>query len=135
MVHIQWKDRYNINFMEIDEQHRSLLDMLNELVDLLGRQADPEVVADIFHRLCQYALTHFATEEAYMEAGHYPHLAQHKAEHGAFIQRLIQLNQTYDPDDAQLVDETLGFLKDWYLAHILNSDMKYVPFLKEPPKA
>jgi hemerythrin len=132
MVHLQWKDRYNINFMEIDEQHRSLLVVLNELIDLVGERGDPEVVGDIFRRLCQYALIHFATEEAYMEAGKYPLLAQHKAEHGAFIEKLIALNQTYDPTDPHLLEDTLDFLKQWYISHILNSDMKYMPFLRPP---
>jgi hemerythrin-like metal-binding protein len=132
MVHIQWKDRYNINFMEIDEQHKVLLDLLNELIDLVGERGDPEVVSDIFHRLCQYALTHFSVEEAYMAAGKYPQLAKHQAEHGTFIQKLLELNQTYDPADPHLLEETVDFLKHWYLDHILNSDTKYVPFLKAP---
>jgi len=130
MVHIQWKDRYNINFMEIDDQHKSLLEILNELIDLVGERGDPEVVTGIFHRLCQYALTHFATEEAYMAAGNYPLLEKHKGEHGAFIQKLLELNQAYDPSDPHLLEETLDFLKSWYLSHILNSDMRYMPFLK-----
>jgi hemerythrin len=52
MVHIQWKDRYNINFREIDAQHRGLLDILNELMDLLNGDPDPDHVTRIFHRLC-----------------------------------------------------------------------------------
>jgi hemerythrin len=75
MVHIQWKDRYSINFMDIDDQHRSLLAVLNELIDLVGERADPAVVSCLFSRLCQYALTHFANEEAYLAAADYPHLA------------------------------------------------------------
>lgn len=53
MVHIQWKDRYNINFMGIDDQHKSLLEFLNEFIDLVRERGNPEVVGGIFHRLCQ----------------------------------------------------------------------------------
>jgi hemerythrin len=131
MAYIHWKDRYSINFREIDEQHKSLLATLNELIDLVGERGDPEAVSAIFSQLCQYALTHFATEEAYLAAANYPHLDQQKAEHGLFIQKLIDLNQSYDPTDPKLLDETLEFLKYWFVSHIMDSDMKYVPSLKK----
>ena len=131
MVHIQWKDRYSINFMEIDDQHRSLLAVLNELIDLVGERADPAVVSRLFSRLCQYALTHFATEEAYLAAANYPRLGQQQADHGSFIQKLIDLNQAYDPADPKLLEETHDFLKHWFVSHIMDSDMQYVPLLKK----
>ncbi len=130
MVHIQWKDRYNINFMDIDDQHRSLLELLNQLIDLVGDHADPEQVSAIFSRLCQYALTHFANEESYLAAVNYPGLDSQRHEHGVFIQKLLDLDHAYDPTDPHLLEETISFLKHWYLSHILNSDMKYQPFLK-----
>ena len=135
MVHIHLKDRYNIHFMEIDDQHKSLLALLNELIDIVGERGDPEVVSAIFSRLCQYALTHFSTEEGYLSAINYPGLDRQKAEHGTFIQKLIDLNQAYDPSDPHLLEETIDFLKHWYINHILDSDMKYVPFLKIPKPA
>ena len=130
MAHIQWKDRYNINFREIDAQHRGLLDLLNELIDLVDNHDQSDQVARIFHSLADYALTHFSSEERYMEAARYPKLAQQRQEHAFFISRLLDLSQAYDPKDPQLVDETLGFLKHWYLEHIIKSDQEYGPFLK-----
>ncbi len=130
MVHIQWKDRYNIGYKEIDTQHQELLQVLNELLDLVGERRDPELVASIFHRLCAYVHTHFSTEERYMRACGYPRLAEHEAQHSTFVQKLLELNQTYDPADPHLLDETLEFVKNWYLDHIIKSDLDYVPFLK-----
>ena len=34
MVHIQWKDRYNIGFRDIDAQHKVLLDLLLSLIHI-----------------------------------------------------------------------------------------------------
>jgi HAD superfamily hydrolase (TIGR01509 family) len=130
MVHIQWKDRYNIGYKEIDAQHKGLLDVLNQLMDLVGERRDPELVAGIFHRLCEYVLTHFATEERYMRACGYPRQTEHEALHSSFVQRLLELNGTYDPADPRLVDEALEFLKHWYLDHIMKTDQDYVPFLR-----
>lgn len=130
MVHIQWKDRYNIGYKEIDAQHKGLLDVLNELLDLVGERRDPELVAGIFHRLCQYVHTHFATEERYMRVCGYPHLAEHEAMHAWFVDKLLELNHTYDPSDPRLLDEALEFVKNWYLDHIIKTDTDYVPFLR-----
>jgi len=65
-----------------------------------------------------------------MQACGYPRLADHQAQHAEFVQKLLELNRTYDPTDPHLLEETLDFLKHWYLGHIMQSDMDYVPFLK-----
>ncbi len=128
MAHIQWKDRYSVHYKEIDAQHRSLLAILNEIVDLLAREPDGEQIGEIFHSLCQYALTHFATEERYLEAAGYPGLVAHRALHAAFIDRLLELNQ--GEADSRLLAETLVFVKSWLLDHILKADQDYAPVLK-----
>ena len=130
MVHIQWKDRYNINFREIDAQHHGLLDLLNELADLKDGLQKPEQVTQIFRSLCDYAQTHFSSEERYMQAADYPKLAQHRREHAAFVQRVLELGRDFDPDDPLVLEETLAFVKDWYLDHIIKSDQDYAPFIR-----
>lgn len=130
MVHIQWKDRYNIDYKEIDTQHKGLLGVLNDLIDLVGERRDPELVAGIFHKLCDYVRTHFSTEERYMLACGYPRLPEHQALHATFVQKLLELNANYDPTDRLLLDETLDFLKHWYLDHIIKADLDYAPFLR-----
>ncbi|MBK9798137.1 MAG: bacteriohemerythrin [Holophagaceae bacterium] len=130
MAQIQWKDRYNISFREIDAQHHGLLDLLNELSDQMDGQKHPGSVAHIFAALGDYARTHFSTEERYMQAADYPKLAQHRQEHAAFVTRVQELSRAYEPGDPHLAEETSAFLRDWYLNHITKSDQDYVPHLK-----
>ncbi|MBI4911577.1 MAG: bacteriohemerythrin [Acidobacteria bacterium] len=131
MLHIQWKDRYNIHFREIDAHHRGLLEMLNELIDLLGVPSpEPEQVSTIFRHLCEYAQTHFSAEERYMQAADYPRLPEHRVEHEAFMARVAELGASFDPADSEAVEQTVDFLKTWYLEHITKSDQDYAPFLQ-----
>jgi len=130
MTHIQWKDRYNIGYKDIDAQHRVLLDILNQLIDLIELRKPPEGITDIFHGLCSYALTHFRTEERYMRAVGYPGLARQEAEHAQFVAQVLAFNQAYDPADPRLLKETQTFLRVWYLEHILRSDMDYVSHMR-----
>lgn len=130
MPHIQWKDRYNIHFREIDAQHRGLLDLLNELIDLMDGRSGPEQVTRILRDLGEYAGTHFSSEERYMLAAKYPKLEEHRREHDSFTEKVLQLGQAYDPGDPHLLEEALGFLKHWYLEHITKVDQDYAPFLQ-----
>jgi hemerythrin len=107
-----------------------LLDILNELMNLLNGDPDPDHVTHIFHRLCDYAVTHFSTEQRYMLAANYPKLPQHRQEHEAFVARVLELGQNFDPGHPKVVEETLNFVKEWYLDHIIKSDQDYAPFLK-----
>ena len=130
MAHIQWKDRYNINFREIDAQHRGLLDILNELSDLMDGLHHADEVLRIFGALGDYAQTHFSSEERYMQAANYPKLAQHRQEHVTFVNRVKELGRDYNPGDHRQVEATSEFLRDWYLSHITKLDQDYVPYLK-----
>ena len=130
MAHIQWKDRFNIGYKDIDDQHKVLLALLNDLIDIIDQGGTAEAVSAIFHRLCSYALTHFAHEEDFMRAAGYPGLERQESEHATFVQQVLAFNQAFDPSDPRLLEETQSFLREWYLDHILKSDMDYVPCLK-----
>ena len=133
MIQIKWKDRYNIGYGEIDAQHRSLLDLLNELSGLIGERQDPAVVGAVFSRLCDYVRLHFSTEERLLEACAYPRLADHRDLHARFVDKLLELNRGFDPTDPRLLTETSDFLKHWYLEHITKADQDYAPFLQRHP--
>ena len=130
MPHIQWKDRYNINFREIDAQHQGLLDILNAMIDLMEGRRRAEQVERAFGDLGEYAGVHFSSEERYMQAAGYPKLAEHCREHEVFATRVRELRRTYDPEDPHFVSETVDFLKRWYLDHITQMDQEYAPFLQ-----
>lgn len=130
MVHIQWKDRYNVHFREIDAQHQGLLDLLNELSDNLDGRRHPETVAHVFAALGDYAQTHFASEERYMRAAGYPNLPKHCQEHVYFVDRIKELSRSYNPGDPRVMGETADFLRDWYMNHIIKVDQEYGPFLR-----
>lgn len=130
MTHIQWKDRYNIDYKDIDRQHRSLLAVLNEAIDLVREGAAGAQVSALFSRLVEYARRHFTYEEFYMEKGRFPGLSAHRQQHQGFIRKLLEIDARYDADDPRALAEILDFLKSWYVGHILNSDQEYAPHVK-----
>lgn len=130
MARIQWKDRFNINYKRIDDQHRKLVAILNDLIDLISMRSSPDQVGPIFHRLFEYTQVHFVYEERFMQKARFVGVLAHKAEHASFNHKLLDLNQRYDASNPMLLEETLSFLQHWYLHHIMDVDTQYAPFLR-----
>jgi len=130
MINVPWKERYSIRYQRVDQQHKELLAILNQLVDLVGQAGEAEQVSGIFSRLCHYAMEHFSAEERFLQASGYERLAQQQAEHAYFIDQILELDRGYDPSDPALVEATTAFLKDWFVDHIMRSDLDYADWMK-----
>ncbi len=115
-----------IGIEEIDREHRRLFDLINEAAELLALQsAAAAPVCRILAELKDYANTHFAHEEAYMEKTKDPELVLQRKEHAAFREKLAALLSASVTEDnaAEKLNEILIFLVRWLYRHILSSDM------------
>jgi hemerythrin len=131
MALINWSENFSVNIKEIDEQHKKLIFMLNDLHDAMKSGKGNDVMEKIFDGLLQYVGTHFATEEKYMSLHNYPGYIAHKTEHTKLTQKVLDLNKKFQQGAPVLTVELLGFLKDWLQNHIMGTDKKYGPFLNE----
>lgn len=129
MALINWSENLSVNIKEIDEQHKKLVSMINELHDAMRSGKGKDVLEKIFKGLSQYVGTHFATEEKYMSTHNYPGYLSHKAEHTKLTQRVLDLQRQFEQGTPVLTVELLNFLKDWLQNHIIGTDKKYGPFL------
>lgn len=66
-----WNARFETGIASVDEQHRRLVEIVNEMGEvLIDGSATEKSINDIFSKLAEYALYHFADEERLMaEAG------------------------------------------------------------------
>ena len=78
-----------IHIPQIDEEHRKLFQMLNDALSLVKTTEDISGTAQsLLLHLKDYANTHFAHEEAYMEEIHDPELPLQKKEHAEFAEKI-----------------------------------------------
>jgi hemerythrin len=122
MPFLEWKDTYNIGVKEIDNQHRGLFDIISKLFTSRLYEPDGKYFFLMLNNFVEYTRVHFATEERYMQEAQYPKFAEHRREHELFIAQVSQLVQDIEKKEPDIEDKILGFLKDWYLAHILGTD-------------
>ena len=86
----------------IDEEHKRLFQMINEAFELVEKTEDVTAIGQsLIANLKDYAATHLAHEEAYMESIHDPELPLQKTEHAAFTKTINEFKlDTTSPRNA-----------------------------------
>ncbi len=114
-----------------DEEHKELIGILNKAIIATAHDDSPAEIREILREMTMYALTHFKTEETYMEEFNYPDYQDHKEEHrGFYIETSAYLDKMIK-GNYHIADEILEYLKGWLINHIQDTDKKYVDCFKE----
>lgn len=82
-----WVPEYNTGIDVIDDQHRRILDFINE-IDEIGSTTDRERVKQILNNIIDYTQSHFTFEESLQEEAGYKYRVPHKRVHDLFIKRI-----------------------------------------------
>ena len=131
MAIVQWSAQLEIGIKPIDDQHRCLIDIINELHLAIEFNKEHEAILPIIDRLHDYAETHFKDEEALLEKHRFPGMKDHVQEHRDFIVSLNELKSTYRSCSETLTINVRNFILGWLFHHIRMSDMEYKHFLEQ----
>ncbi|MDM7202652.1 MAG: bacteriohemerythrin, partial [Thermodesulfobacteriaceae bacterium] len=126
---MEWSDKLITGVKEADEQHKKLVQLINELYDVMKQGKGKEILDKVLNELVNYAKYHFNTEETLMTKYGYPELKIHKAEHESFIKKVNEFMEKKAKGEVTLTMEVMTFLKEWLVKHIMGTDKKYGPFL------
>ena len=96
MALITWSEKYSMNIKEIDEQHKKLVEMINELHDAMKQAKSKETSLIIINKLAEYTQYHFSTEEKYMKQFVYSEYVSYKKEHEKFVGQVINYKKEYE---------------------------------------
>ena len=125
-----WKENFNIGIDEIDQQHRSFLNILNDCYLQLSGNKKSVITRDFIDKLKSYAAMHFRYEEKMMELCQYIEIEQQKKQHKYFESQIAELEASGSEKREKPLDTILLFLRDWFLKHILEDDTKFAFFKK-----
>lgn len=129
MALISWSDSLSVKVKQFDDQHKKLVDMVNQLFDAMKAGKGNQVMGDILKSLIQYTQTHFAAEERIMKQYGYPDVEAHKKEHNALVMQVLDLQKQFQEGKAVLTQNVMTFLRDWLSKHIQGDDKKYGVYL------
>ena len=120
-----WDENFKTGVKEIDQQHKHLVFLLNQVANhIIFQQKEPSL-GSIINELVDYAVYHFQSEENYWleVAPDAPETESHRDSHNRFVERVQEFKFKSDTMPAeQWLEELLSFLASWLAAHILESD-------------
>ena len=128
---IQWDESFSVNVVEIDLQHKRLVEMLNELYEAMTVGKGKDILGEVIDGLINYAVIHFQTEEKYFAQFGYPQTESHKKEHSDFAKQVTEFKDNFAANKVNLSVDVMKFLSNWLRDHIKGSDKLYGPFFNE----
>ena len=127
---VVWDNSFSVGFDPIDEQHKVLVRMTNEMFQACeqGVIAADMAFLQIIQKALEYAETHFTYEEDYLSEVNYPHLDEQKEQHEDFVAEVQKSIEEFEAGNIEPIF-LARFLKKWLLNHIAVYDKKYAPYL------
>lgn len=117
---IIWNDEScSLRIMRLDEEHRYLLDLINEVIGVLDKNEDIGEAMNVWQiQFMQYSAIHFFREEQIMERylSDWHLRDSHVKTHSAYWDSISKISSQSDPNTLAV------FLKNWWSGHIQGID-------------
>jgi hemerythrin len=128
---IVWTDQLSIEVKLLDNDHKKLVLLINQLYDgLMTGRAKP-ALERVFKDLVSYTRVHHAHEEQLLVETGFQGSAMHKQEHEYTIERAVELQMRFKSSEGLANElEVVNQLRDWLSRHIQGSDKEFVAHLK-----
>jgi len=127
---IVWSDNIRTGNRYIDLQHQELIELINELAEAIATVPSQDQISDILHRLENYVMFHFNTEENLMTNNrvNIEHAQRHMFAHQNFSKKI----QSYKSNiQAVKPEEIVNFLVTWLTEHIQCTDQELARLLSD----
>ncbi len=131
MKKISWHKNLNLDVSRIDNMHRHMVDLVNELLAKIDQGEGEETVRPLLTKLREYTVYHFHDEEAFMQEIRYPGLAKHQQDHKELVDKVKKFQRDIYKHRTVTPQMLLEFLREWLLNHILRVDMDIRDFIRE----
>ncbi|MDD4911619.1 MAG: bacteriohemerythrin [Sideroxydans sp.] len=129
MAKFIWTDRLNVGIEVIDQQHRRIVEYINQLDDARSNNYSHEEIGFLINELVDYTISHFGFEESLQEEAGYPFLKAHQKVHELFTKRVADF-QTRHNNGEDVTKGLNSLLVTWLFNHIKRDDNDYVETVK-----
>ena len=130
MALIKWTEELALGIASMDDQHRHLVEIINEFGEAVQKGKGSRVMKKILDELIGYTQEHFADEERLLVEAGFPKLAQHQAKHRQLIQKIERFQFDFNQGGKRVTIKVEEFLTYWLTNHILIDDKAYAAYMK-----
>jgi methyl-accepting chemotaxis protein len=127
---IQWTEAFSVGNRKIDEQHKRLVKLVNDMYEAMRQGKANAAITPILDELVQYTVRHFADEESMLKLYKYPGLVDHQKLHAELIRQVTELKGEFDRG-LPVGTKVFNFLKGWLINHIQQQDKQYSEYLPD----
>lgn len=128
MPKITWSEKLELGIASIDEQHRRIIELINELQDHIER-GELVLANQTLQALIEYKTFHCAHEEELLLQACFPFLKPHKRAHSHCINECTAFYRRAEQGE-YVAHKALAFVKPWMVKHIRGEDMDYAEFVR-----
>jgi len=131
--HVSWSDSYSMGVKLIDDQHKGLLNYVNDLFNhASGNEVEERAYfKEVINQAVQYIKMHFQTEEKLMASTKFPGYANHKKTHDDFTLMVVKSVKDFESGKRLVLEKFAYFLKDWVLTHVAVVDRQYAEYFRK----
>jgi hemerythrin-like metal-binding protein len=117
------KDELKIGIESLDQEHRVLIGIMEELSNAFDSGVPALDVSDLFGELYDKASAHFALEERLMREKKYPLYKTHKADHRRLLDRVRDMMDAYEDGVCTKCDVNFSTcIESWFVTHVTEED-------------
>ena len=120
---IEWGSKYMIGIKSVDDQHKILVDLMNEVYAAFGSNNNKRAVSKVLKELVDYTIYHFGHEETIFKKLHYKDSEAHNLQHRKFVEKIQLYQKDFNSGSLVLSFDLIDFLKSWLINHILKIDV------------
>lgn len=127
-----WDKTLETGNLAIDEQHKSLINAVNDLLNACSQGKGRSEVDKTLKFLQDYVVKHFGDEEKLQIKSNYPDYKAHKEKHEDFKKSVNEIVQGFNKSGAsiQLVAQVNFAVSGWLISHIKTEDKKVAAHIK-----
>ena len=120
-----WKPVYAVGIDKIDEQHKKLVEIINDFYSAFVENKAKEKLGEILDLLLDYTQYHFSTEEQLFLQSNYKDTIEHIEQHKKFVVTIKEFINEYKAGSGLITFKLMNFLRVWLTNHIMQEDHKY----------
>ncbi|NQV43335.1 MAG: hemerythrin family protein [Rhodospirillales bacterium] len=122
---IEWRDEFTTGIASVDQEHKMLVEMVNNVIRLMDHDEDHEAVIDALGDVNAKVSAHFALEELLMRKASYAAFEPHKEDHENLLDEIRDIMDAFEAGDySQRRSEFVSHLTTWFVTHFSTMDAK-----------
>ena len=129
---IKWNEGLNLGVKVLDDDHKKLLEIINELLDAISDDKAQDIIRSIFTDLEEYSIEHCKREEVLLKKCNYTQFNEQTRHNKEFSDKIVKLKTKYLLSKEYRTPQKVSiFLTDWLFNHIIEENIPVISLFEK----